>query len=70
LFSDEENLVDLVSENIGLMGLVVILHGMSMILGGTMRGLGMQKIAIWVVLGAFYGIAFPCSFIFGIILDL
>jgi Na+-driven multidrug efflux pump len=40
IFSDKDDLVNLVSENMIYMILVFFIHGMSMALGGGIRGLG------------------------------
>jgi Na+-driven multidrug efflux pump len=49
IFSDKDDLIDLVSENLPYMVFVFMIHGTSVILGGAIRGLGMQKIGIWIV---------------------
>lgn len=63
-FTDQKDLIKLIDESIGIMGLVIIIHGASMVLGGAMRGIGMQSIATWVVLIGFYLIAMPASYMF------
>ena len=51
------------------MGVVVIIHGASMVLGGAMKGIGMQSLATWVVLIGFYLVAMPSSYIFAFVLN-
>jgi Na+-driven multidrug efflux pump len=41
LFTNQQDLIELIEESIGIMGLVIIIHGASMVLGGAMRGIGM-----------------------------
>ena len=46
-----------------VMSLVLILHGFAMVQAGGVRGLGMLKLASWVVLFAFYCVALPGAYL-------
>lgn len=69
-FTDQQVLIDLISSTIGYMGLVILIHGGSMVLAGALKGIGKQSIASWVILIGFYVVALPMTLVFAFYFDM
>jgi MATE family multidrug resistance protein len=70
LFTNDPDLLRVVTENFPLIGIFLIVHGIGMSYGGALRGMGKQSIATRMVFAGFYLIGHPISLILCFYFDL
>lgn len=64
LFTNQPDLLHLVKTNYKWMAVFLVIHGIGMCLGGSLRGMGKQSIATWLVFAGFFVVGHPLSLFF------
>ena len=70
IFTDQEELLNLTSDNFRLIAVFMVVHGIGMSIGGALRGMGKQSTATKMVFLGFYLVGHPmsalCAFYFNL----
>ncbi|CDW78835.1 transparent testa 12 protein [Stylonychia lemnae] len=70
VFTTDEQMIDLISNAYQILAGTLILHGLGLVQGGVLRGLGLQSRGTKVVLFAFYFVSLPSAYLYGIYFDM
>lgn len=69
IFTSDEEVIEIAKTIIPIIGLNNIFDGFNVVTSGCLRGQGRQKVGSILALIAYYGLAIPCSYIGGFVLD-